>query len=212
VVQRACGHLIEAIVDIGKDKFDSTTAVMRIDPMECIIWERTEGVRAWDLYEAGGELDAERAELAFGSESVSFDYERLIAVLKAFKSAKARFFRLGPMPWQIFIEAPGAPFAVVYLYPGIEPEDFIARLVLGGSPDMPGFVPAEPIEKAWISMSRRALQKWLSANSKRAPSDHPSFQHVMAKPTSVSAPGSASAVFALRSQSELFGIRRVHSL
>lgn len=68
VVQAACASLIEAMDDIGEDASRRALASMVDDPTARIMWEIVNGSRAWDIYQAGGPLQAQHVELTIGPE------------------------------------------------------------------------------------------------------------------------------------------------
>lgn len=184
VVRKGCLVLADAIEEMGEQTVRRTLALMKTDPARSFIWERINGVRAWDLYEAGGELDAERAEAAVVPELSTLAPDRLVAILRDFACSASMRLRPGPVPWRVFLEASGNPEGVVDILPGGErPEDFMVRVILTGNTGVCARLASdELIEKVWRETTSEAIWRWVDVNSHRIPSDHPAFMQVVEKP------------------------------
>jgi hypothetical protein len=152
---------------------------MATDATECFIWEALE-VRAWDRYEAGGPIEAEDVSLNVSPELSDMTREQLFAVLNAYHRGRDIQFVATSDPWKVFIRAPGAPTATLYVLPRVaDPLDLSVRILLGKRDRTTEALPRAGIGLVWQKATAEAVRLWVKTNQKRPLSDHPTFECVV---------------------------------
>ncbi|NPD69796.1 hypothetical protein HN018_28295 (plasmid) [Lichenicola cladoniae] len=182
LIRGAFGALAKVIAAMDAAEVLASLQLMASDPTEVLIWENI-GRRAWDEYEAGRPLGAERVELTVAPSLSVLTIEHLLTLLETLATGDR--VRLLPTsePWRVLVRAPGLPRVTVETWPTLDlPEDLLIRIVLGAnSPAERLFKPGQ-MEALWKQRSAQALQHWLSVNQTRPLTAHPAFAEVVEQP------------------------------
>ncbi len=186
VVQAACASLVHAMDDIGEDASRRALASMVDDPTERIMWEIVDGSRAWDIYQAGGPLQAQHVELTIGPE-VSPSPSEVRGMLRTLANPEQSRVEATEDPWRIALHASGLPPASAVVLPVAQPghdEDLLVQVCIGTDRIMAsGAMPSTLMRAIWKDATKAALDRWCAENSTRALADHPGFAQVVERPT-----------------------------
>lgn len=181
LVRGAFAALARVIATMDAVEVLASLQHMASDPTEALIWQNI-GRRAWDEYEAGGLLGAERIELTVAPSLLTLTIAELLALLEMLATGdRVRFLPMSE-PWHVWVRAPSVPRVTVETWPTLDlPEDLVIRIVLGASPAERLFKPRQ-LEVLWKQRTAQALQRWLSVNQARPLTAHPAFAEVVEPP------------------------------
>jgi hypothetical protein len=179
LIRDAFGKVSKVVFNLSENGVRDALTTMESDPTECFIHEGV-GVRAWDRYEAGGPLEAEDVDLNVSPEFSDMARAQLFAVLDGYHQGRDVNFVATSDPWKVFVRAPGAPTATVYVLPGAaDPLNLAVRILLGKRDRATDALPRAGIRQAWEKMTADAMRQWVKSNQQRALSDHPAFESVV---------------------------------
>jgi hypothetical protein len=179
LLRNAFGKVAAVVFNLSEDSVRDALTTMARDPTESFIHEGV-GVRAWDRYEAGGPLEAEDVDLNVSPELADMVRPQLIAVLDGYHQGPDVIFIATSDPWKVFVRAPEAPTATVYVFPGAaDPLDLTVRILLGKRDRTTDALPRAGIALAWDKVTVDAMDQWVKSNQQRALSDHPAFESIV---------------------------------
>lgn len=186
VVQAACASLVDAMDDIGEDASRRALASMVDDPTERIMWEIVDGSRAWDIYQAGGPLQAQHVELTIGPE-VSPSPAEVRGMLRTLANPEQARVEATEDPWRVTLHVSGLLPASASVLPVAQPgqdEDLFVQVCIGTDRiTASSAVPASLIRAIWQDATHAALDRWHAENSRRPLVDHPGFAQVVERPS-----------------------------
>lgn len=182
LIRGAFGALARVIAAMDAAEVLISLQRMASDPTEALIWENI-GRRAWDEYNAGGPLGAERVELTVAPSLSTLTVAQLLVLLETLATgARVRILPTSD-PWRILIRSPGLPRVVVETCPTMDlPEDLVIRIVLGASMSAERLLKPGQLEALWKRRTAQALQHWIAINQSRPLTAHPAFAEVVEPP------------------------------
>lgn len=181
LVRRAFAALAQVIAGMDALEVQASLQRMSSDPAEVLIWENA-GSRAWEAYDAGGPLGAERIELAV-APGLSLGLQPLLAMLDTLAASDVVRLLATPEPWRILVRAPGLPRVTVETCPTLDaPEDLMLRVVIGSNDAAGRLFKPGWLEDLWRRRTAQAFQGWLAVNRARPLVEHPAFAEVVEAP------------------------------